>query len=155
MLTNTGTLHFKAPEMFEGEYNEQIDIWAIGVIAYLMGYGFAPFQSQYEHECIKRITQASFTFPQKGTRSVSFQNFIKGCLEKEPVKRFTAIEALSEPFLAKNEIGKFLSSPPMMKVASSKLDQRTRKRSQTIVRDHKGSVSTTGTQSNEEIEQLN
>lgn len=34
MWTNTGTLHYKAPEMFSHNYNELIDIWAFGVVAY-------------------------------------------------------------------------------------------------------------------------
>jgi serine/threonine protein kinase len=43
MWTNTGTLHYKAPEMFRGCYNELIDVWAIGVIAYELAYGKLPF----------------------------------------------------------------------------------------------------------------
>ena len=34
MWTNTGTICYKAPEMFEGSYDEKIDIWALGVIAF-------------------------------------------------------------------------------------------------------------------------
>jgi serine/threonine protein kinase len=35
MWTTTGTLQYKAPEMFEGTgYTEQIDTWAVGVIMY-------------------------------------------------------------------------------------------------------------------------
>jgi serine/threonine protein kinase len=36
--------------MFEGEYNEQIDIWALGVIAYLLCYQTLPFEAKYEKE---------------------------------------------------------------------------------------------------------
>ena len=34
MLTRTGTLHYKAPEMFENYYNESVDIWATGIMAF-------------------------------------------------------------------------------------------------------------------------
>lgn len=35
MLTGTGTLHYKAPEMFSrGKYSQLVDIWSIGVICY-------------------------------------------------------------------------------------------------------------------------
>ena len=34
MWTNTGTLHYKAPEMFKGQYNELVDMWAVGVMCY-------------------------------------------------------------------------------------------------------------------------
>jgi calcium-dependent protein kinase len=35
MLTNTGTIYYKAPEIFEGGgYDESVDMWAVGVIIY-------------------------------------------------------------------------------------------------------------------------
>ena len=34
MWTKTGTLHYMAPEMWKGGYNESVDIWALGVICY-------------------------------------------------------------------------------------------------------------------------
>jgi serine/threonine protein kinase len=35
MLSNIGTLYYKAPEIFNfGFYNQEVDIWAVGVICY-------------------------------------------------------------------------------------------------------------------------
>lgn len=34
MWTDTGTLHYKSPEIFLGDYGVKIDIWALGVIFY-------------------------------------------------------------------------------------------------------------------------
>jgi serine/threonine protein kinase len=45
MWTNTGSLHYKAPEMFLHNYNELIDMWAFGVIAYELAFGKLPFNS--------------------------------------------------------------------------------------------------------------
>lgn len=53
MWTNTGTLHYRAPESFGGEYSESIDIWAVGVIAYELLVGKLPFACQYVRETIK------------------------------------------------------------------------------------------------------
>ena len=47
MWTNTGTLQYKAPEMFKGKYNEIVDVWAVGVICYEMATGRLPFQNKY------------------------------------------------------------------------------------------------------------
>ena len=34
MWTNTGSLHYRAPESFQGVYDGKIDVWATGIIAY-------------------------------------------------------------------------------------------------------------------------
>ena len=34
MWTVTGSLFYKAPEMFNGSYNQKVDVWACGVICY-------------------------------------------------------------------------------------------------------------------------
>lgn len=44
MWTMTGTIQYKAPEMFQGkEYDELVDSWAVGVITYQLIYGRLPF----------------------------------------------------------------------------------------------------------------
>ena len=44
MWTVTGTLFYRAPEMFEGEgYRESVDIWAAGVLLYKMVAGKTPY----------------------------------------------------------------------------------------------------------------
>jgi serine/threonine protein kinase len=48
MLSNIGTLYYKAPEIFNcGYYHQQVDIWAVGVICYEMIMGDLPFRSKY------------------------------------------------------------------------------------------------------------
>lgn len=48
MLTYTGTLFFRAPEMFYGGgYNEKVDLWAAGVTLYYAIIGKTPFESAY------------------------------------------------------------------------------------------------------------
>lgn len=55
MVTSTGTLPYKAPEMFGGQYNEAVDIWAVGIIAYQMGFKKLPFWSEYCQEVVEKI----------------------------------------------------------------------------------------------------
>lgn len=46
MLTITGTLFYRAPEMFlGGGYNEKVDIWAAGITLYEVLNGKTPFAS--------------------------------------------------------------------------------------------------------------
>lgn len=55
MWTKTSTPQYKAPEMFLGQYNQQIDIWALGIVAYEMLYKKLPFNSEYESQLQKKI----------------------------------------------------------------------------------------------------
>lgn len=43
LWTNTGTLFYKAPEMFEGTYTESIDVWATGILLYYLVCKKTPF----------------------------------------------------------------------------------------------------------------
>lgn len=44
MLTITGTLYYRAPEMFDGGgYDEMVDIWALGVTMFKLMTGRTPF----------------------------------------------------------------------------------------------------------------
>ena len=43
MWTITGTLFYRAPEMFSGGYKEGVDIWAAGVLLYKLVSGKTPF----------------------------------------------------------------------------------------------------------------
>ena len=58
MWTKTGSLHYQAPECFQSTiYDEKIDIWAAGIIAYELVTGNIPFKSSYYNRMIKMITQ--------------------------------------------------------------------------------------------------
>lgn len=48
MLTITGTLFYRAPEMFiGGGYNEKVDTWAAGVTLFEIIHDKTPFESEY------------------------------------------------------------------------------------------------------------
>jgi calcium-dependent protein kinase len=48
MWTITGTLYYRAPEMFlGGGYREGVDVWAAGVLLFKLVTGKTPFESEY------------------------------------------------------------------------------------------------------------
>jgi serine/threonine protein kinase len=52
--TDAGTFKYMAPEVLSGEINlanPQMDIWALGVMMFLMLYGFHPFLPKKERFC--------------------------------------------------------------------------------------------------------
>ena len=97
-----GTLSYVSPEVLEQkEYGKPIDIWSIGIIAYLMCAGFLPF----DHEDDKEVARMTISEPPKFSSSrwsnVSQEaiDFIKKCLCKSAEKRMTLQEALKHKWL--------------------------------------------------------
>lgn len=58
MWTNTGTLYYRAPELFSGGYREGVDIWAAGILLYKLVAGKTPFESEYHKQTIENIKGA-------------------------------------------------------------------------------------------------
>ena len=51
-----GTINYLAPELFTGNYDCKIDVWAVGIIMYTILVGYQPFQGK-ENEVLIKIKQ--------------------------------------------------------------------------------------------------
>ena len=73
-----------------------VDIWAIGVTAYILSYKKFPFYSETDDlfELYDKIYSAKYEIPKKPKRSDHFKHFLKKCLEKDPNKRITSEQIL-------------------------------------------------------------
>lgn len=101
MLTITGTLYYRAPEMFEGGgYDEMVDLWALGATIYRLMVGCTPFESAYHNETIENIIKGEFAFPPETMEkySKSARNLVSRLLKKRG-ERLTAKEALMDIWL--------------------------------------------------------
>ena len=69
-----------------------LDIWALGVTAYILSYNKFPFNSDNDAvlSLYDNIHNLNYTIPEKPKRSPYFLNFIQRCLEKDPNKRITS-----------------------------------------------------------------
>lgn len=79
MLTNTGTLFYKAPEMLlSANYSESVDVWSIGVITYQLVSGQLPFYADQLKDVTDQICQCQYSFTARDTMPcVSLQDFMK------------------------------------------------------------------------------
>lgn len=103
----SGTIVYMAPEIFNGRYNEKVDIWSIGIILYIMVTGKFPVNGKTKDEIIESISQVpevclETTKIQKFSKG--FSDFIQGFFEINPKNRYSAIQALSHPWLKRMNI---------------------------------------------------
>ena len=98
-----GTTFYMAPEVITGKYNEKCDIWACGIILYIMLCGKPPFYSQDEEELKKKICSMKYNFNYPEFKKVSQDaiDLISHMLVG-PEKRLSAAEVLSTPWIKEN-----------------------------------------------------
>lgn len=85
------TILCKAPEQLtQSAITHKSDVWALGVIAYFLLSGVAPFPSGFGNETLVAVREAKFTLePLHIWNHVSYEakDFIKVCLQKDPEAR--------------------------------------------------------------------
>ena len=98
-----GTTFYMAPEVFTQKYNEKCDIWACGIILYIMLCGKPPFYSQDEEELKNKICSMKYHFNYPEFKKVSQDaiNLIKSILVG-PEKRPSAADILKNPWIKEN-----------------------------------------------------
>lgn len=102
MWTNTGTVSYIAPEVFQdSEYTELVDSWSAGVILYTMLCGSLPFQAELKTDLIDKIVAAEYEMSGEKWENVSegAKNLVQNLLQKNPEKRYTPFEVLADPWI--------------------------------------------------------
>nr|CCA21751.1 protein kinase putative [Albugo laibachii Nc14] len=98
-----GTCHYMAPEMFgrESVYDHRIDIWAIGVVAFILLSGCYPFDAKFMSQVEDQIVLGSFAFPKDIVDSISddAKDFISQILVPDPNLRASAATYLQHPWV--------------------------------------------------------
>ena len=98
MLFRSGSAYYVAPEVLHRSYSTEADVWSIGVIAYILLCGSRPFWARTESGIFRTVLKAdpSFDEPPWPSLSAEAKDFVKRLLNKDPRKRMTAAQALSE-----------------------------------------------------------
>lgn len=55
MHSIVGTPYYVAPEVLEGNYGYECDVWSLGIIMYIMLCGYPPFEGDDNKEIFKRV----------------------------------------------------------------------------------------------------
>jgi len=97
-----GSDFYLAPEVIrQEEYGREIDIWALGVIAYVLLSGSLPFFHNVLHKLYRKIVERDLTFPEQAWKQVSKggMDFVLRMLQVRPGDRPTAELGLTHPWL--------------------------------------------------------
>ncbi|XP_045567540.1 LOW QUALITY PROTEIN: serine/threonine-protein kinase DCLK2 [Salmo salar] len=104
LYTVCGTPTYVAPEIIaETGYGLKVDIWAAGVIAYILLCGFPPFRSEnnIQEELFDQILRGKLEFPSPDWDTVSLpaKMLIGEMLQVNADIRYSAEEVLSHPWV--------------------------------------------------------
>ncbi|XP_018055454.1 PREDICTED: calcium/calmodulin-dependent protein kinase type II alpha chain isoform X1 [Atta colombica] len=101
-----GTPGYLSPEVLKKEpYGKPVDIWACGVILYILLVGYPPFWDEDQHRLYGQIKAGSYDYPSPEWDTVTpeAKNLINQMLTVNPGKRITASEALKHPWICQRE----------------------------------------------------
>uniref|UniRef100_A0AAQ5XUD1 Serine/threonine-protein kinase DCLK2 n=1 Tax=Amphiprion ocellaris TaxID=80972 RepID=A0AAQ5XUD1_AMPOC len=104
LYTVCGTPTYVAPEIVaETGYGLKVDIWAAGVITYILLCGFPPFRGSGEDQeaLFEQILKGQLHFPAPFWDNVSemAKALITGMLQVEADQRYTAVKVLDHPWV--------------------------------------------------------
>ncbi|XP_014285393.1 calcium/calmodulin-dependent protein kinase type II alpha chain isoform X9 [Halyomorpha halys] len=101
-----GTPGYLSPEVLKKEpYGKPVDIWACGVILYILLVGYPPFWDEDQHRLYAQIKSGSYDYPSPEWDTVTpeAKNLINQMLTVNPAKRITASDALKHPWICQRE----------------------------------------------------
>ncbi|XP_053597615.1 calcium/calmodulin-dependent protein kinase type II alpha chain isoform X7 [Microplitis demolitor] len=101
-----GTPGYLSPEVLKKEpYGKPVDIWACGVILYILLVGYPPFWDEDQHRLYGQIKAGAYDYPSPEWDTVTpeARNLINQMLTVNPTRRITASEALRHPWICQRE----------------------------------------------------
>jgi len=101
LTTKAGTPYYVAPQVLAGKYDQQSDLWSVGVIMYVMLCGYPPFFGETDQEVLAKVRLGNFSFNAADWKNVSedAKNLIRMLLKMNPRDRYTAEQALNHEWI--------------------------------------------------------
>jgi calcium/calmodulin-dependent protein kinase I len=102
LKTTCGTPAYVAPEVLKRTgHGKPVDVWAMGVITYVLLCGYTPFWGETQTDLFDAILNNEYEFEEEYWGHVSDQakEFIRYLLEADPHKRPTASEVMKHEWL--------------------------------------------------------
>ncbi len=90
--SNVGTLYFMAPEVINGDFSLQCDIWSLGVVLFLLLTDSYPFYGEDKEETLALIKEGKFSMSGNECRNLSAncKDILRKMIIVDKSKRITA-----------------------------------------------------------------
>lgn len=97
-----GSPHYVAPELIRRCYSFKVDLWALGVVVFLMLYGKYPFEGADQRAIVQAILNAQPDYNCRPTPPSQLAiDFMSQLLMKDPEHRLGPEEAMQHPWIKK------------------------------------------------------
>ncbi|KAM3140654.1 hypothetical protein pb186bvf_007252 [Paramecium bursaria] len=127
-----GTLGFMAPELLRGKpYDYKVDVFSLGVILFGIFVGEYPFEGKDPKELQQKNWDGKINYDRQELKLISSQGleFLTKCLSIDPKDRFSAKEAIKNPWLSYKDIdSRFLIDSQQTNRKDLKSSQGTKQR---------------------------
>mmetsp|Transcript_74472 Transcript_74472/g.206837 ORF Transcript_74472/g.206837 Transcript_74472/m.206837 type:complete len:566 (-) Transcript_74472:157-1854(-) len=106
MKSAVGSLTYAAPEVLDARanqpYSSACDLWSLGIVAYVMICGRAPFWGSYSEQ-LRRMRKEQFPMSDATWQATSkdAKDFIRGLMKSDPRKRMSIDAAWAHPWLVR------------------------------------------------------
>ena len=115
MHTVVGTPYYVAPEVLRGNYDQQCDVWSLGVLLFVILGGYPPFYGDSQHEIFKKITHGTYDYDREEWNDVSMEarSLIDSMLVVNPQRRITLDQVLKHSWFGLHHDSSRLTQVPL------------------------------------------
>ena len=100
-----GSSYYIAPEVIRGKYDEECDLWSVGVIMYILLTGTPPFNGEDDDSILNAVSKGKYDTNIEPYKALTpeAKDLITKLLKYNPDERITAKDALTHPWFQTKE----------------------------------------------------